>query len=153
MIQSLFNLPFDLKIGIVRNINGRRIATQDKDNEINPIGLSDTDSGYIRWDGVVNYTEVEDLGCNSILYNATSRFNLIVGLRNYKPNDIFEQIKKDLSTFDTEIKYKIISTSVNQEQIRIDENIRHELYLIKVVFDRIEKTTDVCEVELNPICE
>ncbi len=145
------NLPFDVEIGIFRVISGVKSVTKKTFNEIVPIGLTDTDSGYIRWDGVVTFTPMQKT-CSIDMYNARSTYNLVIGLKLCKTADILKHIQIELAKKTATLNYTITSTSINQEQIRIDEALKTDLDLIKIVYVKNEITINPCEYVIDCVC-
>ena len=144
-------LPFSTPIGIFRVLEGKKVLTRKELNEILLVGLTDTDSGYLRWDGVLTFTP-KYKNCGLDYYDSKRTFNLVIGLKLCTPANILKHIQSVLSVVTAKTSYQILSTSVNQEQIRIDENLTTDLDLFKIVFEVHELTANPCEYVLECVC-
>jgi hypothetical protein len=143
----MISLPFELPIVMFRTIKGKVVTTSLKNGNIVPLGLDKTDSGYIRWDGITNFNQVQEIGCGVYLYEATSRFYIVVACDNYKPDSIKAKILSQLRG-----DFSVVQVSENQETIRREEDKKTDLHLLKITFDRIETTLNPCDYELECIC-
>ena len=140
-------LPFELPIVMFRTIKGKVVTTSLKNGNIIPLGLDKTDSGYIRWDGITNFAKVQEVGCEVYLYDATSRFFVVVACDNYNPNSIKAKILSQLKG-----DFSVIQINENQETIRSEEDKKTDLHLFKITFEKVETTLNPCDYELECIC-
>ena len=147
-----FQLPFEVNTVMFRNIEGIPRITRKYNNEIIIDGLIDgQDSGYLRWDGGVNFSPMQKT-CSIDYYTATSRYFLVIGLKDCKSDDILKHIQIVLAEKTASLRYNIISINVNGETIRSDETIKTDLELIKITFDKIEITANQCAYVLECDC-
>lgn len=145
-------LPFEVNTVMFRNIGGVRKITRKEQGNIIPDGLIDgQDSGYLRWDGNITFSPTQKT-CDIDYYQATSRYYLVIGLKDCKASNILEHIKIVLSEKTASLRYNIVATNINGETIRNEESIETDLELFKITFDKIELTANQCEYVLQCDC-